>query len=77
MKRPQEYNQETTAACCFNYAVRLRESPGDSIWQPLGLSQNLLIGIRFRLALKNPNEPVHNYHSQLQIVFKENSGLPT
>ena len=57
------------------YMIRLRESPGNSSWQLLGLSQNLLIGIRFRLALRNPNEPLHNYYSQLQIIFKDNSGL--
>ena len=26
--------------------------------------------------MKKPDEPAHDYYNQLQIVFKENSGLP-
>lgn len=46
--------------------------------QFLRLSQSLSIGARFRLAHKGlANLSVHNYYNRLQVVFKENSDLPS
>ena len=38
----------------FYHMIRLRESPGDSLWQFLGLSQSQSIGIKFRLVPRSP-----------------------
>lgn len=55
--------------------IKLMESPSDSTWQFLGLSQSRLTGIRVRLASRSLMSSWHDYYSQFQIVFKENSGL--
>lgn len=53
---------------------RAQQSLTDFPWQPLGFPKTCWFKIQ--ACTQKPREPVRDDYHQLQIIFKENSGLP-